>query len=69
MSEKTQRKYWKAVGASKYSDDFKNLVASMISYDPKKRPTIGEVEKHPWLNPIRDNCEKTRSKLIKEMDW
>ena len=40
LTEKSQRKYWKAVGASKYSEHFKSLFASMVSYNPNDRPTI-----------------------------
>ena len=67
-NEKKQRKYWKVTGASKFSDDFKDLMASMVSYDPEKRPSLTEIENHPWMKTAY-NHEKVRNKLIKEMDW
>jgi serine/threonine protein kinase len=41
--------YWKKVGGQKLSADFKDLILKIFSYDPKKRPTIEEIRKHPWL--------------------
>ena len=44
-----------------YSREFKDLVFWMMSYDHKKRPTLGEIRNHPWMlkgrkrrNSIRD---------------
>jgi calcium-dependent protein kinase len=31
------------------SDEAKNLVRSLLTLDPSKRPTIGEMLSHPWL--------------------
>jgi serine/threonine protein kinase len=35
--------YWKKVGGTKLSADFKDLILKMLSYDPKKRPTVDEI--------------------------
>src|SRR5690242_56615 len=32
------------------SKSCQNLIASLLSLDPKKRATIEEVRKHPWVN-------------------
>jgi len=40
LCDDNPQKYWKAVGATGLSTDFKNLVESMLNIDPNKRPTI-----------------------------
>jgi len=41
--------YWKKTGGTNLSDEFKDLILKMFSYDGKKRPTIDEVKNHPWM--------------------
>jgi len=41
--------YWKKVGGSNLSDEFKDLILKMFSYDGSKRPTIAELKEHPWI--------------------
>eukprot|EP00511_Aplanochytrium_stocchinoi_P007376 CAMPEP_0204831178 /NCGR_PEP_ID=MMETSP1346-20131115/10058_1 /ASSEMBLY_ACC=CAM_ASM_000771 /TAXON_ID=215587 /ORGANISM="Aplanochytrium stocchinoi, Strain GSBS06" /LENGTH=411 /DNA_ID=CAMNT_0051961999 /DNA_START=576 /DNA_END=1811 /DNA_ORIENTATION=+ len=38
------KKYWSHV-----SDEAKNFIRSMLTYDPKSRPTANEALRHPWL--------------------
>jgi len=33
-----------------FSDDFKDLIISMLSLDPNQRPTLDKIMKHPWVN-------------------
>ena len=42
-------KYWEKVDGKNLSDDFKDLISKMFSYDGNKRPTISELKKHPWM--------------------
>lgn len=42
--------YWKKTGGQHLSDDFKDLILKMFSYDGSKRPTIEDIKKHPWMN-------------------
>lgn len=48
--------FWKAHARNKpngeafFSDNFKDLISRMVSYDPSKRMSIEEVRLHPWLN-------------------
>jgi len=44
-----KEKYWKKTGGSGLSIEFKNLIESMISHDPSKRPTIKQLLEHPWM--------------------
>ena len=41
--------YWKIMDGETLSSEFKELVISMLSYDPSCRPTIEEVQRHPWM--------------------
>jgi serine/threonine protein kinase len=41
--------YWKKTGGLDLSNDFKDLILKMFSYDGKKRPTIEDLKKHPWM--------------------
>ena len=41
--------YWKKVGGQNLSNDFKDLILKMFSYDPSKRPTVDEIKNHPWM--------------------
>ena len=48
-------KFWKEHcknkdgGESFFSEDFKDLIQSMLQLDPLHRPTITEVMGHPWM--------------------
>lgn len=41
--------YWKKVGGERLSTEFKELILSMFSYDPKARPTIDQLKKNVWM--------------------
>mmetsp|Transcript_5056 Transcript_5056/g.4250 ORF Transcript_5056/g.4250 Transcript_5056/m.4250 type:complete len:213 (+) Transcript_5056:366-1004(+) len=32
-----------------WSDDFKSLFEALCAKDPKKRPTVSEIKRHPWV--------------------
>jgi len=52
-----------------YSDVFKNLVLSMMSYHSYDRPSIEEIRNHPWLKgevPAQEEIVREMSKLKKE---
>lgn len=44
--------FWKAhsarSGPGKFSKEFMELITSMLSADPEKRPTLGGIKTHPW---------------------
>jgi len=56
--------YWKKTGGENLSDDFKDLILKMFSYDPKKRPTIEELKSHPWMQA--DFSVKAAKEMITE---
>merc|ERR1712022_47732 len=41
--------YWKKVGGQNLSNEFKDLILKIFSYDGKERPTVEEIKKHPWM--------------------
>lgn len=41
--------YWKKVGGQNLSEEFKDLILKIFSYDGKKRPTVEEIKNHPWM--------------------
>jgi serine/threonine protein kinase len=58
--------YWKKVGGTKLSDDFKDLILKIFSYDGKKRPTVEEIRQHPWMQKpfsVKDNRKFLMEKL------
>ena len=46
--------FWKAHSKNKpegfFTDEFKNLITSMLQFDPTHRPSLAEVKAHPWYN-------------------
>jgi 5'-AMP-activated protein kinase catalytic alpha subunit len=47
--------FWKAHAKNKpnglefFSEEFRNLITSMLQFDPAHRLTMAEVKSHPWL--------------------
>eukprot|EP00330_Aristerostoma_sp_ATCC50986_P010545 CAMPEP_0114596026 /NCGR_PEP_ID=MMETSP0125-20121206/17967_1 /TAXON_ID=485358 ORGANISM="Aristerostoma sp., Strain ATCC 50986" /NCGR_SAMPLE_ID=MMETSP0125 /ASSEMBLY_ACC=CAM_ASM_000245 /LENGTH=566 /DNA_ID=CAMNT_0001798487 /DNA_START=68 /DNA_END=1768 /DNA_ORIENTATION=- len=68
--------FWKAHSRNKpegfYSDDFKNLMNSMLALDPAVRLSLAEVKQHAWYNGDIADVEKLqkefagRKKLVDE---
>ena len=42
-------KYFKKTGTQHLSDNFKDLIVKMLSYNPADRPTIQDIKDHPWM--------------------
>ena len=58
--------YWKKTGGDNLSDEFKDLILRMFSYDGDKRPTLKEIVEHPWVT--KDiNMKKVQSSLLAEL--
>lgn len=57
------QKYWEKTSGSKLSDDFKDLIIKMFSFEGKDRPTVDEIKNHPWMKvPI--NMKEVRHDLL-----
>lgn len=63
--------YWEILGqifnVSDLTKDFKNLYIQLVTYNPKKRPTIEEIYNHVWLKQIRDLNEKELKEYEEEL--
>ena len=58
--------YWKKTGGQGLSDEFKDLIIRMFSYDGTKRPSIAEIRAHPWMTKGVD-LKGIRSSLLDEL--
>lgn len=58
--------YWKKVGGERLSPEFKELILSMFSYDPKKRPTVDELRNHAWMKKPMSH-KMTKQSLIDKL--
>jgi len=66
-------KYWKKTGGDGLSSEFKDLIESMLSYDPSKRPNIKDLLSHPWMKipadgkiPDSSKCGKKLKQMVNE---
>ena len=50
-------------GTNYFSEEFKNLIISMLQYDPMHRPTISEVLFHPWMQQPTPTAEDIRKEF------
>ncbi len=49
------------------SKDFKDLIVSLLAFDPRERPTIAEIRQSSFLRDGRFNAERTRQALMNEV--
>ena len=71
--------FWKVHSKNKpnreefFSESFKSLIISMLSYNPHERPSLAEIKSHEWYNgpvptyeEIRDEFEQRKYELSKK---
>lgn len=58
--------YWKKTGGQNLSDDFKDLILKLFSYNGKDRPTIAEIRSHPWMKDGVD-MKQIRHDILNEL--
>lgn len=56
--------YFQKVNGTGLSEDFKNLILGLFSYDPETRLTLEQVKAHPWMQSETFNFEATRSSML-----
>ena len=63
--------YWNLMAPKleNVSNEFKNIINSLLAFDPVQRPSIDEIMHHPWMTGERPNIEEyveefERRKLI-----
>lgn len=49
---------------SLFSEDFMNLVTSLLSLKPTERPTIDEILSHPWMQKRSTKIKKRKQKQM-----
>jgi len=59
--------YWAKVGGQSLSDEFKDLILKMFSYDASKRPTVEELRSHPFMTKGAFDIKGIRSDLIEKL--
>ena len=62
--------FWKAHSKNKpgnldfFSEEFRNLVTSMLQFDPAHRMTMAEVKAHPWLQGAAPTLPEIQAEFI-----
>ena len=59
--------YFRAVEGTKLSANFKQLVVSLLAFNPSERPSISQLRQCAWLNDKKYNEERTRNNLLSEV--
>ena len=67
------KEYWQIVESDKFkpSESLKSLIFSMLSKNPKHRPTIADIKAHPWycdadipsLEEVRNEFERREPEI------
>merc|ERR1712227_1045024 len=58
--------YWKKTGGQNLSNEFKDLILKMFSYNGKDRPTVAEIRAHPWMQANVD-MKQVRHDILSEV--
>mmetsp|Transcript_13573 Transcript_13573/g.23096 ORF Transcript_13573/g.23096 Transcript_13573/m.23096 type:complete len:210 (+) Transcript_13573:414-1043(+) len=58
--------YWQKVGGQNLSEEFKDLITKIFSYDGSKRPTVEEIKSHPWMQKPFD-MKKQRDLIMEKL--
>ena len=53
--------YFEAVDSTDLSEDFKDLIVSLLDYVPSERPSIAQIRAHAFMQEPNYNSEYTRS--------
>ena len=56
--------YFKAVDGSNLSLAFKQLIVSLLAYNPTERPTIAQIRQSAYLQEASYNHDRTRTSLL-----
>lgn len=52
-------------GEAFFSTEFKDLVQSLLQLDPAQRPTIAEVQAHPWMKGDTATADQVKKEFAK----
>ena len=62
--------FWKAHSKNKeggldfFSESFRNLITSMLQFDPAHRPSMADVKAHPWLQGAVPTAEAVQHQFV-----
>ena len=54
LMSKNYDQYWQKTGSEHLSQELKELLTKMLSYNPYERPSISQVINHPWMVEVAD---------------
>merc|ERR1711976_710851 len=66
LSGKTDT-YFTKVNGTDLSEDFKDLILKLFSYNGAERPTIEQIRAHPWMQRETFDMEATRTQLLQTL--
>jgi len=50
-----------------YSSGFKDVINSLLAFDPTQRMTLAELKKHPWVNGQVASYEEVKEEMMQRM--
>ena len=56
--------YFSKTNGTNLSEDFKDLILKLFSYNGAERPTIEQIRAHPWMQTETFDMEATRTQLL-----
>merc|ERR1711881_264411 len=59
--------YFQKVNGSGLSEDFKDLILQLFSYNGDSRPQVDAIRNHPWMQSSTFNYEATREQLLRTL--
>ena len=59
--------YFQKVNGTGLSEDFKDLILALFSYDGDSRPQVEQIRNHPWMQSSTFNYEATRAELLQTL--
>jgi serine/threonine protein kinase len=58
--------YWKKTGGQNLSENFKDLIIKLFSYEGKDRPSVADIRAHPWMTANYD-MKQIRHDVLSEL--
>lgn len=59
--------YWKKTGGQNLSNEFKDLILKMFSYNGADRPTVQQIRSHPWMAAANVDMKQVRHDILSEL--
>jgi serine/threonine protein kinase len=60
--------YWEKTGGQNLSSELKDMLIKMLSPNPDDRPTIEEIQEHPWMKKTMFDKETCRLSLLDKLN-